>query len=127
MSTRSNSLEKPLLIAKTSNQYEICCGHIFYHFILISVSFLPTSRDGATEKLVIAFYYDFFLRRCKHILFHIVKKGRFQNAWIQVEFTLNSPDFRWKSFLYDIHLLCERKKIFTLTLFRMGLFETAHG
>ena len=55
------------------------------------------------------------------------EKGRFRNAWIQVEFSLNSPDFRWKYFLYDINLLCERKKIFTLTLFRMGLFETAHG
>ena len=74
--------------------------------------FSQSSRDGATEKLVIAFYYDFFLWRCKNVIFHIVKKGRFWNAWIQVEFSLNLPDFRWKSFLCEIHLLCERKKIY---------------
>ena len=82
-----------------------------FHFDL-GYFFSQSSRDGATEKLMIAFYYDFFLWRCKNVIFHIVKKGRFWNAWIQVEFSLNLPDFRWKSFLCEIHLLCERKKIY---------------
>ena len=115
MFTRSNcSLRKPLLIAKTSNQYNMKSAVDIFSIISFwsRLFFSQSSRDGATEKLVIAFYYDFFLWRCKNVIFHIVKKGRFWNAWIQVEFSLNLPDFRWKSFLCEIHLLCERKKIY---------------
>ena len=99
----------------------------FYHFILISFIFFPFIQRWSYMKARDCILLWFFSVEMWTCTLSYSEKGRFRNAWIQVEFSLNSPDFRWKYFLYDINLLCERKKIFTLTLFRMGLFETAHG